>query len=97
MLDKYRYLLFAESKVSFNTQTKCTVVVLVFLLRIDFELMDLVFRTRAATWPLGRDGDDRPDVHSGRKDCSESRQNFGKGETRYAQFLNLHGFVFVLS
>lgn len=40
MLDKYRYLLFAESKVSFNTQTKCLFVVLVFLSRIDFELMD---------------------------------------------------------
>lgn len=70
MLDKYRYLLFAESKVSFNTQTKCLFVVLVFLSRIDFELMDLVSRTRAETWPFSRDGDDRPDVHSGRKDCS---------------------------
>lgn len=52
MLDKYRYLLFAESKVRFNTQTKCRIVFHACLYRIDFELVDLVFRTPAKTWPL---------------------------------------------
>lgn len=52
MLDKYRYLLFAESKVRFNTHTRCRIVVHAYLYRIDFKLVDLVFRTSAKTWPL---------------------------------------------
>ncbi|CAG09039.1 unnamed protein product, partial [Tetraodon nigroviridis] len=90
MLDKYRYLLFAESKVSVNTQSSC-------LSGIDFELEALVFRIRAATWPLCRDGDDRPHVHSGRKDCSESRQNLGQRETRYALCLWLYVVLWLSS
>lgn len=56
-----------------------------------------MFRTRAETWPLCRDGDDRPDVHSGGKDCSESRQNLGQGETRYALCLWLNMVLWLSS
>lgn len=82
MLDKYRYLLFAESKVSFRN-----LYYMFFLFCrlswIDIELMEFGVWTWAETGPLGRDGDDRPDVHSGGEACVESRQDLGQGETRY--------------